>query len=69
MRFTYMAINRNGNTSEESALTVMQTAVMETQRNMIAGWDTGQVLGILSARDEDDEEDDDEDGSDIDELS
>lgn len=62
-----MAISRNGNTSEEVALAVMQTEVLESQRDMIDGWEMDQALRIYSGRDEDDEEDEEEDGEDADE--
>jgi len=66
MRFTHMATNKNRNASEESASTVMETEVVTSQRKIIDGWETDQVLGIYSAKNED--EDDDEDVSDEDEL-
>ena len=61
-----MATKRSGETTEGNSSTVMQAEVMETQREIIDGWDTDEVLGIGSENDED--EDEDEVGSDIEEL-
>lgn len=61
-----MATKRSGETTAGKCSTLMQAEVMETQREIIDDWDTDEVLGMSSEKDED--EDEDEVGSDIEEL-